>query len=399
MTASASPRSDIWITVFAGDDELGLGPDQEAIDAWLEIGVPRERIVECPREENFWQAGPTGPCGPCSELYLDRGIEHGKADDLPGGDNERFMEYWNLVFMELDQNPVGVLTPLPAKNIDTGMGLNRMACILQDKATVFETDQFAPLIELGEELSGRRYGVEFPIDRALRVLADHSRAMTFLIADGVVPSNEDRGYVLRRIMRRAIQHGRGLGLEPGYLHRYAERVTELMGSAVSRAVRAARPRAALAGRRGGELRPHARAGPGAARRADRARARRRCRGDLRRRRLPAARHVRVSDRPHAGDRRRARARGRRGRLRVADGGPAHPGARRLRVAAASTRVCATAPLALAGGPGFETEFVGYETPMRRPRSARRSATTAACWSSWSSRRSTRPAAARWRTRA
>jgi alanyl-tRNA synthetase len=224
------PEDDIWITVFAGDDELGLGPDQEAIDAWLEIGVPRERIVECPREENFWQAGPTGPCGPCSELYLDRGIDHGKADDLPGGDNERFMEYWNLVFMELDQNPVGVLTPLPAKNIDTGMGLNRMACILQDKATVFETDQFAPLIELGEELSGRRYGVAFPIDRALRVLADHSRAMTFLIADGVVPSNEERGYVLRRIMRRAIQHGRSLGLEPGYLHRYAERVTELMGA-------------------------------------------------------------------------------------------------------------------------------------------------------------------------
>jgi alanyl-tRNA synthetase len=224
------PADDIWITVFAGDDELGLGPDQEAIDAWLEIGVPRERIVECPREENFWQAGPTGPCGPCSELYLDRGTEHGKADDLPGGENERFMEYWNLVFMELDQNPVGVLTPLPAKNIDTGMGLNRMACILQGKPTVFETDQFAPLIELGEELSGRRYGEEFPTDRALRVLADHGRAMTFLIADGVVPSNEDRGYVLRRIMRRAIQHGRGLGLEPGYLHRYAEGVTDLMGS-------------------------------------------------------------------------------------------------------------------------------------------------------------------------
>ncbi len=221
---------DIWITVFAGDEELGLGPDQEAIDAWLEIGIPRERIVECPRSENFWQAGPTGPCGPCSELYLDRGVDHGKPDDLPGGDNERFMEYWNLVFMELDQNPVNVLTPLPAKNIDTGLGLNRLACILQDKATVFETDQFAPLIALGEELSGRRYDEDFPTDRALRVLADHGRAMTFLLGDGVVPSNEDRGYVLRRIMRRAIQHGRGLGLETGFLQRYADVVTELMGS-------------------------------------------------------------------------------------------------------------------------------------------------------------------------
>ena len=113
--------------------ELGLGPDEEAIEAWLEVGVPRERIVECPRSENFWQAGPTGPCGPCSELYLDRGLDFGKPDDLPGGDNERFLEYWNLVFMQLDQNPVNVLTPLPAKNIDTGLGLNRLAAILQDK--------------------------------------------------------------------------------------------------------------------------------------------------------------------------------------------------------------------------------------------------------------------------
>ena len=210
-------EQDIWITVFGGDDELGLGPDEDAIEAWLAVGVPRERIVECPRSENFWQVGPTGPCGPCSELYLDRGVEHGKPDDLPGGENERFLEYWNLVFMQLDQNPVNVLTPLPAKNIDTGLGLNRMASILQDKPSVFETDQFAPLISLGEELSGRRYGQDFDTDRALRILADHARAMTFLIADGVVPSNEDRGYVLRRIMRRAIREGRALGLDPGFL--------------------------------------------------------------------------------------------------------------------------------------------------------------------------------------
>ncbi|MDQ2896767.1 MAG: alanine--tRNA ligase [Actinomycetota bacterium] len=223
------PASDIWVTVFGGDHELGLGPDQEAIDVWLEIGVPRERIVECSREENFWQAGPTGPCGPCSELYLDRGVEHGTAEDLPGGENERFLEYWNLVFMQLDQNPVGTLTPLPAKNIDTGLGLNRMALIKQGKETIFETDQFAPLIELGEELSGRRYGADFPTDKALRVLADHTRAVSFLIADGVVPSNEDRGYVLRRVIRRAIQHGRQLDLGPGTLQRYADRVTELMG--------------------------------------------------------------------------------------------------------------------------------------------------------------------------
>ncbi|MGI8902258.1 MAG: alanine--tRNA ligase [Solirubrobacteraceae bacterium] len=220
---------DIWITVFAGDDELGVGPDQEAIDAWLEVGVPRERIVECPRSENFWQVGPTGPCGPCSELYLDRGVELGTPGDLPGGENERFLEYWNLVFMQFDQRPEGVLTPLPARNIDTGLGLNRLAAVLQGKASVFETDQFAPLISLGEELSGRRYEQEHATDRALRILADHGRAMTFLIADGVVPSNEDRGFVLRRIMRRAIQQGRALELAPGFLARYADRVTELMG--------------------------------------------------------------------------------------------------------------------------------------------------------------------------
>ncbi len=220
---------DIWITVFAGDEELGLGPDEEAIEAWLEVGVPRERIVECPRSENFWQAGPTGPCGPCSELYLDRGLAFGAEDDLPGGENERFLEYWNLVFMQYGQDPVNTLTPLPAQNIDTGLGLNRLAAILQDTPSVFETDQFAPLIDLGQELSGRRYGADFPTDRALRVLADHGRAMTFLIADGVVPSNEDRGYVLRRVMRRAIQQGRTLELAPGFLRRYADRVTELMG--------------------------------------------------------------------------------------------------------------------------------------------------------------------------
>jgi alanyl-tRNA synthetase len=230
-------KDDLWVTVFEGDQALGLGPDEEAIEHWLEVGVPRERIVACPRSENFWQAGPTGPCGPSSELYLDRGPDLGpptRADDLPGGENERFLEYWNLVFTQYDQS-VGkdggsVLTQLPANNIDTGLGLNRMAAILQGKQSVFETDQFQPLIDLGQELSGRTYGKDFATDRALRILADHGRAMTFLVADGVVPSNEDRGYVLRRVMRRAIQQGLGLGLQSGFLPRYAERVRELMGS-------------------------------------------------------------------------------------------------------------------------------------------------------------------------
>src|SRR5271157_6520379 len=233
---------DIWVTVFEGDRDLDLGPDEEAIACWRDLGVEAQRIVECPRSENFWQAGPTGPCGPCSELYIDRGLAYGSAEDRPGGENERFLEYWNLVFMQFEQvravdAAIGaqrvstILKPLPANNIDTGLGLNRMAAILQNKPSVFETDQFQPLIDLGEELSGRRYGDDFASDRALRILADHSRAMTFLVADGVVPSNEDRGYVLRRVMRRAIQQGLALDLKPGFLARYAERVREVMGSA------------------------------------------------------------------------------------------------------------------------------------------------------------------------
>jgi alanyl-tRNA synthetase len=228
-------EDDIWVTVFAGDEALGLGPDEEAIALWQEVGVPRARIVQCSREENFWQAGPTGPCGPSSELYLDRGLEFGLKKDLPGGDNERFLEFWNLVFTQYDQSVdadgASTLTSLPANNIDTGLGLNRMAAILQGKESVFETDQFQPLIDLGEELSGRRYGEDPTTDRALRILADHARAMTFLVADGVVPSNEDRGYVLRRVMRRAIMQGRALELESGFLTCYGKRVEDVMGGA------------------------------------------------------------------------------------------------------------------------------------------------------------------------
>ena len=224
------PR-DIWVTVFEGDEELGLGADEEAIELWQAVGLPRERIVGCPRSENFWEAGPVGPSGPCSELYFDRGPDFGKADDLPGGENERFLEFWNLVFMQYNQEPHNNLVGLPTRNIDTGLGLNRMAAILQGKQSVFETDQFQPLIDLGEELSGQRYNEAFATDRALRILADHARGMSFMVADGVVPSNEERGYVLRRVMRRAIQQGRSLGMEGGFLVRYAEVVRESMAGA------------------------------------------------------------------------------------------------------------------------------------------------------------------------
>ncbi len=241
---SFDPAS-IWVTVFAGDERLGLGPDDEAIELWQAIGVPRERIVACPRSENFWEAGAVGPSGPCSELYLDRGLEFGTPDDLPGGENERFLEYWNLVFMQYDQDPHDKLSPLPTRNIDTGLGLDRLAAILQHKDSVFETDLFKPLIELGRELAGtplptssaRAGAVQAgqtdehqSHERALKILADHARGMSFLIADGVVPSNEDRGYVLRRLTRRAILQARRLEMAPGFLVRYATLVRDLMGS-------------------------------------------------------------------------------------------------------------------------------------------------------------------------
>jgi alanyl-tRNA synthetase len=221
----------IWITVFEGDPELGLGPDEEAIDCWRSVGVRDERIVRLPRSENFWQAGPVGPCGPCSELYFDRGPDFGGEDERPGDETERFVEYWNLVFMQYSLQEDGSLEPLPQRNIDTGLGLDRMAAIQQDVPSVFETDQFKPLVDLGEELSSRRYGSDFETTKALRVLADHTRAMSFLIADGVVPSNEDRGYILRRVMRRAIQQGRSIGIESPFLGRFADRVIKVMGDA------------------------------------------------------------------------------------------------------------------------------------------------------------------------
>ena len=216
----------IWVTVFEGDDELGLGPDEEAIEIWRKVGVPDERIVALPRSENFWQAGPTGPCGPCSEMYLDRGPEFGSDVDRPGGDNDRFVEYWNHVFMSYDLGEDGKVTPLPMRNIDTGMGLERMAAILQGVPSVFETDSLRPLIDLAEERSGKKRDADFQVTRAMRILADHSRGTAALIADGVVPSNEERGYVLRRIMRRAIQQGRSIGLEPPFFADFTERAVE-----------------------------------------------------------------------------------------------------------------------------------------------------------------------------
>lgn len=204
----------IWITVFDGME--GVPADDEALERWVELGIPRERIQRLGEADNFWKAGPTGPCGPNTELYLDRGPSFG-PEGGPVTGTDRFLEFWNLVFMQYDRSEDGSLSTLPARNIDTGAGLERLAAILQGKQTVFETDGFRPLIAWAERATGRTYGTDARADRAMRVLADHGRAMTFLAADGVRPGNEGRDYVLRRIIRRAVSEGAGIGLDPSRL--------------------------------------------------------------------------------------------------------------------------------------------------------------------------------------
>jgi alanyl-tRNA synthetase len=210
------PVDPLWASVFAGDPELGLGEDEVAIAGWERVGIPRERIVGFPRAENFWQAADTGPCGPCSEIHYDRGEQYGCGLPTcgPNCDNcDRFIEFWNLVFMEYDLGVDGSLTPLPKQNVDTGLGLERGAMLLQGVESIFDTDGYQQIMEWVAESSGSRYGETELATKAHRVIADHGRAMTFLVADGIVPSNEGRGYVLRRVIRRAVQHGRRIGLD------------------------------------------------------------------------------------------------------------------------------------------------------------------------------------------
>jgi alanyl-tRNA synthetase len=224
----------LWVSVHAGDPELKLGPDQVAIDLWAEIGMPPERIVPLPSSENFWSVGGPGPCGPDSEIYWDWGAETGcgTPDCLPGCTRcERFLEVWNLVFMEYELHPDGTLTPLPKQNIDTGMGLERMARVLQDVPSVYDTDGYQLIMDWIARQSGVAYGDSADATKAHRVLADHGRGMTFLVGDGVTPSNEGRGYVLRRVVRRAAQHGLRIGMQAPFLPGLAGAVIEQMAPA------------------------------------------------------------------------------------------------------------------------------------------------------------------------
>ena len=220
----------LWATVHEGDPALELGEDSVAIEAWKRVGVPPERIVRLGKD-NFWQAADTGPCGPCSEIFYDRGPEHGcgREECRPGCECDRYMEFYNLVFMEYELLPDRTLVPLPAQNVDTGLGLERGAMCLQGAASNFDTDGFRKIMDWVEAQSGVAYGDSDVATKAHRVLADHGRAMSFLIADGVVPSNEGRGYICRRIIRRAVQHGQRIGLDDVY--RLGAVVVEQMGDA------------------------------------------------------------------------------------------------------------------------------------------------------------------------
>jgi alanyl-tRNA synthetase len=209
------PKERLYVSVFRDDEE--------AYRIWNEeVGLPSERIWRLGEEDNFWQMGDTGPCGPSSEIYVDRGEEYGE---------ERFLEIWNLVFMQYNRDEKGNLTPLPNPNIDTGMGLERIASVLQGTKTNFEIDLIKPLIDFGQEVSGKTYGENFEDTVAMRVIADHLRALTFAISDGVLPSNTARGYVIRRILRRALRFGYKLGIREPFLYRGVDVVVEVMKDA------------------------------------------------------------------------------------------------------------------------------------------------------------------------
>ena len=211
----------LWVSVYTDDDE--------AARLWeSEVGVRPDRIVRLGEEENFWAMGDTGPCGPCSEIHIDQGPEMGcgAPDCAVGCDCNRYLELWNLVFMQYERDASGTMTPLPRPSIDTGMGLERIAATVQGHTSNYDSDLFTPIMDFTSELAGVSRGGDEETDVSLRVIADHARACTVLVGDGVMPSNEGRGYVLRRILRRAARHGRKLGLTGPFLHQVAGVVME-----------------------------------------------------------------------------------------------------------------------------------------------------------------------------
>ena len=221
------PLDRLYFTVFTEDDETH--------DVWRSLGVAEDHISRLGEDDNFWAAGPTGPCGPCSEIYFDMGEEVGcgSPDCKPGCDCDRFLEFWNLVFTQYDRQEDGSMPELPHRNLDTGMGLERMAAIMQHKTANYDGDLMQHLIKLGEEISGKTYDADdySGASRSLRIIADHSRAVDFMISDGILPGNEGREYVLRRLLRRAVFHGRLLGIDGAFLTKFIDEVNAQMGEA------------------------------------------------------------------------------------------------------------------------------------------------------------------------
>ena len=229
------PLDKLYFTVFGGAEiapGLTLAADEEAAGFWAEVGAPKDRVLRIPGlKENFWAMGDTGPCGPCSELHYDMGpaaSSDGHNECAFGCECGRYVEIWNLVFMQFNRDASGKVAPLPRPSIDTGAGLERMAAVMQGKISNFDTDLFRPLMDFASKLCGKPYGAAPESDASLRILADHSRASAFLISDGVMPSNEGRGYVLRKIIRRAVRHGRMLGIEGPFLYELAKQVADEM---------------------------------------------------------------------------------------------------------------------------------------------------------------------------
>ena len=215
------PKEDLWVTVYHEDDE--------AYNIWKDvIGIPEEKIIRLGKDDNFWELE-VGPSGPCSEIYVDRGLEYGSEDERPGGEGDRFIEVWNLVFTQFDKDEKGNYNPLSHPNIDTGMGLERIATVLQRTDNIFEIDAIKDIIGEIAKVSGKKYGEDKKADISFRVITDHIRAMTFMISDTIVPSNEGRGYVLRRLIRRAARHGRKLGIERAFLYEIADMVMDSWG--------------------------------------------------------------------------------------------------------------------------------------------------------------------------
>jgi alanyl-tRNA synthetase len=232
------PIDKLYFTVFGGAEVAPgktLGTDEEALKLWIDVDAPRDRVIAVPGlKENFWAMGDTGPCGPCSEIFYDMGpaaSDQGHTDCKFGCDCGRYVEIWNLVFMQFNRDASGVVTPLPKPSIDTGAGLERVAAVLQGKISNFDTDLFQPLIERASQLTGARPGENPRTDASLRIIADHARATTFLISDGVIPSNEGRGYVLRKILRRGIRHGRLLGSTEPFMAEMCRKVCDTMSDA------------------------------------------------------------------------------------------------------------------------------------------------------------------------